>query len=194
MPPRSNDGKAAAKSAARKKNKNNKKAPSRPVRRPATKARAAKPIGSSRSRRRVREITKRVLAYCQGATPTEAAPILGVSVDDMRNMRQGNKLSVPILLKMVRVGRFDPKSIIEGPKLRKLPSKRSVRGAQQRLLDGRIRKLSWTRPGKEWAKLTGLSVTGAYGLRYATGAHVTLYTVLGFLDAGHGIDELVFGS
>lgn len=120
--------------------------------------------------------------------------MLGVSVDDMRNMRQGNKLSVPILLKMVRVGRFDPKSIIEGPKLRKLNAKRSVRGAQQRLLDGRIRKLAWTRPGKEWAKLTGLSVTGAYGLRYASDAHVTLYTVLGFLDAGHTIDELIFGG
>lgn len=178
-----------ARSAAVKKKK--KKAGAR--RAGSTGGRTTKAIGSGRSRRRVREMTRRVLAHCADATPTQAAPVLGVSVDDVRNMRQGNNISVPIMLKMVRVGRFDPQSIIDGPVLKKLPASRVVRGAQQRLLDGRIRKLAWTRPGKEWAKLTGLSVTGAYGLRYATGAHVTLYTVLGFLDAGHTVDELIFG-
>ena len=67
------------------------------------------------------------------------------------------------------------------------------RKVQQRYLDGRVRKLAWTYPGKELAKLTGLSVTGAYGLRYGTG-HITLYTLLGFLAAGHRLDELVFGA
>lgn len=156
--------------------------------------RTAKPIGSAKARKQVKQITRRVLEFVKDATPTEAAPMLGVSVDDMRNMRQGNKLSVAILLKMVRVGRFNPKSIIEGPKLRKMPPKTSTRGTHQTQLDGRIRKLAWLKPGKEIAKLTGLSVTGAYGLRYAKGAHVTLYTVLGFLNSGHSIDEIILGK
>lgn len=156
--------------------------------------RTAKKIGSAKARKQVAEITKRVLDFVGYCTPTEAAPMLGVSVDDMRNMRQGNKVSVAILIKLVRVGRFSPKSIIEGPKLRKMAKSKSTIAVYQRRLDGRIRKLAWTRPGKEWAKLTGLSVTGAYGLRYATSASVTLYTVLGFVNAGHSIDELVFGA
>ena len=160
----------------------------------ASKKPASKLIGSARSRRRVRDITTRVLAHVKDDASTEAAPILGVGVADVRNMRQGNKVSVPILLKMIRVGRFDPRSIIEGPKLRKLRSARSVRGAQQRLVDARVCKLACTRPGKEWVRLTGLSIRSAYGLRSASGAHVTLYTLLGFLDAGHTIDELIFGS
>lgn len=186
MPPRK-----SAKPATAAKNKTAKKKTAK--KKVAPKASGAKAIGSARSRRRVREATARVLAYVQHVSPTEGAPMLGVSVDDIRNMRQGNKLSVPILLKMVRTGRFDPKSVLDGPKLRKLRSTKSARGAQRRLVDGRIRKLSWTRPGAEWAKLTGLSITGAYGLRYTTKAHVTLYTVLGFLDAGHTTDELIFG-
>ncbi len=156
--------------------------------------RVTKKIGSAKARTQVKAITKRVLDTCKHLTPTEAAPMMGVGVDDMRNMRQGNKVSVAILMKLVRVGRFDPKSIIEGPKLRKMSAKRSADGARQLRLDGRIRKLAWLKPGKEIAKLTGLSVTGSYGLRYAKGAHVTLYTVLGFLNAGHSIDEIILGK
>ena len=43
--------------------------------------------------------------------------------------------------------------------------------------------------------MTGLSVTGAYGLRYQESeAHITLYTLLGFVNGGYKLDELVFGS
>lgn len=160
------------------------------------KARAtAKPIGSAKARKQVLQITKRVLAFVPAReyTPTEAAPILGVDVDDMRNMRQGNNLSVPILFKMVVDGRFDPTSILEGPKLKKMHRARKTRGATQNNLDYLIHKLAWDYPGKELAKMTGLSVTGAYGLRYSA-AHVTLYTVLGFIHSGASIDKLVFGK
>ena len=41
-----------------------------------------------------------------------------------------------------------------------------------------------------------LSVTGAYGLRYKEDAHITLYTLVGFVEAGAGytLDKLIFGS
>lgn len=152
-----------------------------------------KAIGSAKARTQVKKITKRILSHVRGFTPTEAAPILGLSVDDIHNLRQGNKFSVPMLFKMVRVGRFDPVSILEGPDLCRHTKGFSTRGATQDRLDARIRKLAYTRPGKEWAKLIGLSETGAYGLRY-TDAHVTLYTVLGFTHAGYSINELVFGK
>ncbi|MEE8615526.1 MAG: hypothetical protein V3T11_09990 [Roseateles sp.] len=160
----------------------------------------AKQIGSAKARKTVKQATARVLKEVKHLTPTLAAEKLGLGTDDMRNMRQGTaKLSVPMLLKMVRRG-YDPASIVNGPTLWFLPGCKDdglgtavKRKVQQRYLDGRVRKLAWTYPGKELAKLTGLSVTGAYGLRYGTG-HITLYTLLGFLAAGHRLDELVFGA
>lgn len=151
-----------------------------------------KAIGSAKARKQVKQITKRVLSHVKKLTPTEAAPILGLSVDDVRNMRQGNKFSVPMLFKMVVKGRFDPNSIIDGPELKKLHRARKIRGATRVNLDARIHALAWDHPGKELAKMTGLSVTGAYGLRYST-SHVTLYTVLGLIHAGYSIDAMVLG-
>ncbi len=151
-----------------------------------------KEIGSTKARAQVKQITKRVLAHVKKLTPTDAAHILGLDVDDMRNMKQGNKFSVPMLFKMIRVGRFDPVSILEGPTLKKLKKSTIVPRATQQRLDDRIHNLAWHYPGKVLAKMTGLSVTGAYGLRYSS-AHVTLYTVLGFIHAGYSAEELVFG-
>ena len=153
-----------------------------------------KPIGSPKSRRTVKAATKRALKAVKRLTPTDAALVLGVSVNDVRNMRQGNNLSIPILLKMVRKGGYTPSSILFGPDLEMFNGTKSRRGAQQRLVNGRIRKLARQRPGKEIAKLTGLSVTGAYGLRYNAGANVTLYTIMGFHHAGHDIDSMIFGG
>lgn len=155
---------------------------------------ATKSIGSPRARKQVRAITRRALAYTKGQTPTDAAPMLGVSVDDMRNMRQGNKLSMPILLKMVLAG-FELGSIVNGPKLKQGPRPSAFRRRKmlRARVDARMRKLARTVPGKELAKSTGLSVTGAYGLRYGTG-HITLYTLLGFVYSGHSLEEIVFGD
>ena len=153
----------------------------------------AKKIGSAKARKAVKEITKRVLERVKDLTPTEGAVVLGCGVDDVRNMRQGNGMSSTIFLKLVRSGRYSPKSIIEGPKLRKLTRGKSVFGAKQDAVDARVRKLAFEMPGKDLAKATGLSVTGAYGLRYGTG-HVTLYTLLGLLDAGFKMDHLFFGK
>lgn len=153
-----------------------------------------KPIGSPKSRRAVKAATKRILKVVRDMTPTEGAEMLGVSVNDLRNMRQGNNLSVAILLKLVKVGRFGPASVLAGPELRKLGWKKNTRGAQQRFVNRRISQLAYLRSGKETAKLTGLSVTGAFGLRYDPDANVTLCTVLGFWFAGHDLDSMIFGG
>lgn len=157
----------------------------------------AKAIGSDKARKQVIRMTRRVLRHknAHKMTPTEAALVLHLTVNDVRNMRQGNKLSVPMICRMVRDGRFDPNSIFNGPELVKLRGRASTpNGAYQDLVDDRIRKLAWGWPGKALAKVTGLSVTGAYGLRYATRAHVTLYTVIGFVNAGYTVDALVLGK
>ncbi len=161
---------------------------------PSKKQSPYKLVGSPRSRRRVREMTKRVLEHCDDESAADAALMLGIATHDINNIRKGTNMTIGTMVKMVRVGRFDPTSIIDGPKLRKLKPRQSVRGAQRASIDVRIQKLARTRPGKEWAKLTGLSITGAYGLRYSKGAHVTLSTLMGFLDAGYTVDELVLGK
>ena len=189
---KSSSKKSSSKKAPTKKSSSKKKVPAN-KKAPANKNGTAKPIGSPRSRRRVREITARALGFCKGVHPTAAAPMLGVSVDDMRNMRQGNKFSVPMLCKAVAAG-FDIDSIINGPKLFKTRGRRQVSGAQQDLVDKRIRDIAWSLPGKVIAKATGLSVTGAYGIRYAKEAHVTLYTILGFDDAGYSLRHMILGK
>jgi len=160
-----------------------------------TKKSGIKPAGNPQSRRAVSDATKRVLAHCEGMTPTLASKSLGVGVDDIANMRAGYQwLTVAVLLKMVRNGHFDPRSIVEGPKLRKLPAKRDTRGAQQRLVNARMNKLAWSRSGMEWARLTGLSMVGAYGLRYNKTANVKLGTILAFAAVGPSLEEIIFGD
>ena len=150
-----------------------------------------KSIGSAKSRATVKRITKCVLAMVTKLTPTYAASKLGLGVNDIRNMRNGTGFSVAMLIKMVNNTWYEPATIIGG---KRLVTRTTHHRTTQARLDKRIRKLSWNYPGEDLAKLTGLSVSGAFGLRYANGAHVTLYTVLGFVDAGHPIDELLFGA
>ncbi len=148
--------------------------------------------GSAATRRQVKDITNKVLAKVADLTPTQAAPVLGVSVDDMRNMRQGNKVSSLIFCKLITRGRFSPKSLIEGKTLRKMPKGTNTRACRPGPVFSRARRLSWTMPGKELAQATGLSVTGAYGLRYAEGM-VTLSTLLGLLNVSSP-EYLFFGK
>ncbi len=137
-----------------------------------------KKVGSPRSRRLVK-----------------AAPVLGLGVNDIRNLRQSNSLlSVPMLLKLVRRG-YTPSSILVGPELEAFnKATKSTRGVQQRLVNRRIAKLAWLRPGAETARITGLSPTGAFGLRYQPDANVKLGTILGFWHAGHDLDAMIFGG
>ncbi len=153
-----------------------------------------KPIGSVEARTQVDQMTERAMTY-KGAhklTPTEAAKVLGLGVNDVRNIRQGNaRLSMPMIIKMMRVGGFSARSIFNGPRP-KLALKRGR--PTQVAIDKRIRKYAWDWTGKDLAEATGLSVTGAYGLRYATKAHVTLYTVIGFVNAGYTLDDIILGK
>lgn len=145
-------------------------------------------------RRTLKEATKRVLGYCGDLGPTAGSKLLGISIPDLRAMRVGYMVTVPILLKMVRVGRFDPSSVIYGPSLRMLPSGRDTRGAQQRLVNARMRKLAWSQGGLLWARKTGLSVVGAYGLRYGKVSQVKLVTILAFCSGGANFEEIIFGG
>ncbi|MCZ6868056.1 MAG: hypothetical protein O7G84_00970 [Gammaproteobacteria bacterium] len=154
-----------------------------------------KKIGSPKSRRAISAATKRLLKLTKGMTHAEAADRLSLGINDVCNLRQGNsRLSVPMLLKMVRIGRYDPASVLVGPELKHMSADKSVRGAQQRLINARIARLARLRSGEETARLTGLSVTGAFGLRYRPDANVTLYTVMGFWHAGHDFDAMIFGG
>jgi hypothetical protein len=156
--------------------------------------RSIKPQGNAQSRREVRDATKRALAACAHLTPTHAAAHLGVGVDDVRNMRAGNQLTVAILVKMIRIGGYDPRSVLMGPALRKLPKTRDTRGAQQRLINARMRALVWSGNGMEWARQTGLSIVGVYGIRYDKTANIKLGTILAFVAVGPKLEDIIFGS
>lgn len=163
----------------------------------ATRAGGGRPIklhGNPQSRRVLKEATQRVLAFCSDVQPTAGAKRLGIGVDDLRTMRAGYQLTLPVLLKMVRVGGFDPISVIEGPAIRKLPAKRDTRGAQPRFVYARMRKLAWSQGGLEWARKTGLSIVGVYGLRYGKLSKAKLVTILAFCEVGPRLEDILFGD
>lgn len=149
--------------------------------------------GSDKSRDQAVRMTKAVLKYAKGWTPTEAAEELGCNMNDVRNMRMGNNVSLPILVKLINKGHFTPESLLSGKGLER-GGVAHARTSQVRI-DSFIRKLARVTPGKEMAKLTGFSVTGAYGLRdYGDKrAHVTLYPVLELIRSGYSIDEVILG-
>jgi hypothetical protein len=158
------------------------------------KPRPPKLAGNPRSRRAVKEASKRVLAYCAHLPTTAGSKILGVAVHDLQNMRTGYQLTLPILLKMVRVRRFDPRSILEGPSLRKLAPTRKTRGAQLRLVNARIREFVWSIGGLELARRSGMSSVGVYGLRYGKLSTVKLVTLISFCAVGPSLEAIIYGD
>ncbi len=152
-----------------------------------------KRAGSPETRRMVSQIGKRILGHCAGRSPNEVAKELGLDAYDVKNLRAGNSPSLDMVLKLVNKGRFSPESIIYGKKFEKLGSRVSTRPAQQRLINARVRKLAASKPAQEWGDATGLAVHSIYQLR-VSGARAGLHTVLGFLNAGVSLDELIFGK
>lgn len=178
---------AAAKVASKKKMR--KKA----VRKPAAKKPKAKAASRSTLRKELQALTDRLLAHVADYPHTEAAKVLGVAIYDVANMRNGYGLSIPVLIKMTRVGKFLPSSVINGPKLRKLPKGYSVRGMTHTAISRRIHKLAAERPARDWAKATGLSHNSIYQMRGSNARNIGVYALLGFMRAGQNLNTLLFG-
>lgn len=151
-------------------------------------------IGPQHTRKTIRAMTDRALAKIDGMPTKDGVEVLGCGIDDVGNMRSNKSLmSTAIFLKLVRVGRFSPKSIIVGPTLRKVPKGSSIRGSKQSQVDARVRRIARSMPGPKFAELAGLSPAVGYGLRYDDG-HISLQTLLGLIQGGGwSIDEVVFG-
>ena len=163
------------------------------ARKPGKRVREQKPAGSPTTRQMVRQIGKRILDFCADCTPVEGAKQLGLDSYDIKNLRAGNLPSLDMVIKLVRDGRFSPKSILLGKKLEKLAPKVSTASVQQRLINNRVRTMAASKPAQEWGKATGLAVHSIYQLRVA-GARAGIHTVLGFMNAGVSLDELFFGK
>jgi hypothetical protein len=163
------------------------------ARKAGRRVREQKPAGSPTTRQMVRQIGKRILDFCADCTPVEGAKQLGLDSYDIKNLRAGNLPSLDMVIKLVRDGHFSPKSILLGKKLEKLQPKVSTQAVQQRLINNRVRALAASKPAQEWGKATGLAVHSIYQLRVA-GARAGIHTVLGFMNAGVSIDEIMFGK
>lgn len=163
------------------------------ARKAAKRSRKQKPAGSITTRQMVRKIGKRILEYVSDCTPVEGAKLLGLDSYDIKNLRAGNLPSLDMVIKLVRDGRFSPKSIMLGKKLEKLSSKVSTQSVQQRLINNRVRTLAASKPAQAWGKSTGLAVHSIYQLRVA-GARAGIHTVLGFMNAGVTLEEIFFGK
>lgn len=144
--------------------------------------------------RDLRVITARVLAHVEDIhSPRAAAEQLGCSVHDLSNMRRGKSLlSSTILLRLVRKGRYTPRSIVVGPRLRRQRRGTSIAGSTENQVAARARKIAWSMPGAELPARTGLSARAGWTLRYGK-AHITAYWILGLLRAGYKLDYLIFG-
>jgi hypothetical protein len=119
------------------------------ARKAGKRVREQKPAGSPATRQMVRQIGKRILDYCADCTPVEGAKQLGLDSYDIKNLRAGNLPSLDMVIKLVRDGRFSPKSILLGKKLEKLAPKVSTASVQQRLINNRVRALASGKPAQE---------------------------------------------
>jgi len=195
--------KAVKKKATKKKAAKKKAAKKKVTKKKATKKKAAKrkasrkpqkPAGSNKTRKTIREISKRILDACAKLTPTEGAALLGLDVYDVKNLRAGNLPSLDIVVKLIKQGQYSPESIIFGKTLKKSATpKAALAKVNQKAISARVRKLAGSKPAQEWGKATGLSTQSIYQLRVA-GSRAGLHTVLAFMNAGVSIEELFFGK
>jgi len=148
----------------------------------------------ARAKKIARQARARVLKYCEDYTAKDASEVMGLGPHDVHNLRAGNGLSLLMLVRLVKNGRFDPNSIIRGKSVRKLRKGTVTRGVRCELITKRINKIARDGVPQEIAKATGLAAITIYNFRTKSPRSVSLHTVISFVEAGYSIKHLLFGK
>ena len=149
--------------------------------------------GTPKTRKMQRNFANQIFKMSDGLTVTESAKTTGLTEVDIKNLRSGNMPSLTHIVRIVRKNRVTPESLVSTGPLKKLKPSLATKGAQERLIIGRIRKLAKSKPAAELAKSTGLSINSIYQLRGAD-ARVGFHVLVAFYSAGYSASEMLLGG
>ena len=125
------------------------------------------PQGTARTRAQVNAPGQRILDFAAEQTIREAAARMGLDYFDLKNLRAGNQASLNMVLKLITIGYFNPEELLTNGQFVTLKgrARSRVRGLTKAMISEHIRKLSASRPAKDWSRLTGLTPASIYQLR-----------------------------
>jgi hypothetical protein len=147
----------------------------------------------ARAQKLAREMRARVLEHCEEYSAKEASGVMGLGPHDVANLRAGNGVSLLMLVRLVKHGRFTAQSLIWGKSLRRLRKGTSTRGVRADLITKRVSKIAIDGRPKEIARKTGLAAITVYQFRTKPPKIVSLHTIFSFLEAGYTTGRLLFG-
>ena len=148
--------------------------------------------GTPKTRRMQRLLAKNIhLLTCDKSRP-EGADYTGLSINDIRNLREGNLPSLRHLIAIVKTIKVKPTSLLAGTTLEPLPKGKRVRGVDLLKVCERIRKIVLKEDPITLSNLTGLPVGTIHQYR-SKDRIVGLRVFLGFVCAGYSADELILG-
>ena len=149
--------------------------------------------GTAATRKMQRHLAEHILQLTDDCTVVGGAELTGLTTNDIKNLRVGNMPSLRMLVSLVRTMRYTPESLITKGKLKKLPPRVKLNGAQEQRVKTRIHQLSRKSSPAELAEQTGLSIASIYQFRTRAAA-VGLHSYLAFVDAGFTASELLLGT
>ena len=139
------------------------------------------------------DMSQRILAEAEGKTRVDAAAALGLRFFDIRNIKDGNRPSLAMLVRLVRLGGYAPNYLIFGTGPKKLRSNVSVRGVQIRSIQVRMRWQLKNRLADELAQESGLPIQSIYQYRVLH-RRPGLHILLGLVITGVAPKRLILGS
>ena len=148
----------------------------------------------ARALRVARNIRTKIINHTKGATREEATNALGLAPNDIAYLRAGNGVSLLMIVRLIKEGRYSPNSILGAGPLRKLPKGSATRGATAKLITKRVREIALKGPPLGIAKKTGLAAVTVYQFRTKPPATVSLQTLISFIEAGYDGNELLLGK
>jgi DNA-binding phage protein len=138
-------------------------------------------------------LAKHIQNLTEGSTIAESAKRVGLTTNDIKNLRAGNMPSLRALLCVVRTRMTSPSSLISSGPLEALPKGISLRGATERHVKARIQRISRENDPASLAAESGLSIASIYQYR-SLNDKIGLHAFLAFVSAGYDADELLLGG
>lgn len=149
--------------------------------------------GTKQTRRMQLHLATHILKLTDGCTIAESADMVGLTMNDIKNLRAGNMPGLRSLVCLVRKLRVKPSSLLVKGPTKYLPKGTNLRNATEQKVKERIQRISRNSVPADLAKASGLSIASIYQYR-SLNDKIGLHAFLAFVTAGHDADELLLGT
>jgi hypothetical protein len=149
--------------------------------------------GTNKTRKMQRNFANHILKLTQGESIADSAEHVGLTTNDIKNLRAGNMPGLRSLLWVVKELRVTPESLLERGPLRSLRKGTSMRNATEPKIKKRIQDISRESDPAELAADSGLSIASIYQYR-SLNDKIGLHAFLAFVAAGHSPSKLLLGT